>query len=49
MLDDQFGPKIVILAPADVARLPPSIIKKLIVHSLVYQLGIWINGGMSNN
>jgi hypothetical protein len=45
MLDDQFGPKIVILAPADVARLPPSII----VHSLVYQLGIWINGGMSNN
>jgi hypothetical protein len=36
MQDDPIGTKIVVLAPADMARLPPSIItKKLVVNNLV--------------
>jgi hypothetical protein len=39
--DYQIGPKIVVLAPADMARQPPSIItKKLVVNYLVCQLGL---------
>jgi hypothetical protein len=34
--DDRISPKIVVLAPADMARLPPSIITK----NLLCQLGL---------
>jgi hypothetical protein len=40
---DILGPNIVWLAPADMARLPPSIIKTnifLLVNNLVCQLGL---------
>jgi hypothetical protein len=41
MQDDQIGPKIVGLAPADMARLLSSIItKKIVVNNLVCQLGL---------
>jgi hypothetical protein len=41
MQDDQIGPKIVGLAPADVARLPTSkITKKIVGSNLVCQLGL---------
>jgi hypothetical protein len=33
MLDDQIGPKIAVLALADMARLPPSIITKIYFSS----------------
>jgi hypothetical protein len=41
MQDDRIGPKIAGLAPADSARLLPSIItKKIVVNNLVCQLGL---------
>jgi hypothetical protein len=42
MQDDQIGPKIVGLAPADMAKLPPSIIPTqfFVVNNLVCQLGL---------
>jgi hypothetical protein len=43
MQDDPIGRKIVGLAPADMARLPPSIIPTKIfsvVNNLVFQLGL---------
>jgi hypothetical protein len=40
MQDDRIGPKIVELAPADMGRLPPSIITKNVAKNLVCQLGL---------
>jgi hypothetical protein len=43
MQDNQNDPKIVVLAPADMARLPPSIITNiyfLVVNNLVCQRGL---------
>jgi hypothetical protein len=41
MQDDQIGPKIAWLAPADMGRLPPSIItKKIFSNNIVCQLGL---------
>jgi hypothetical protein len=45
MQDDQIGSKIVVLTPADMARLPPSVIptkKILVVYNLVCQLGLYV-------
>jgi hypothetical protein len=41
MQDDHIGPKIVVLGPADMARLPTSIVTKkyLVVHNLVQSAG----------
>jgi hypothetical protein len=40
MQDDQIGPKIVGIAPADVARLAPPTITKIVINNLVCQLGL---------
>jgi hypothetical protein len=40
MQDYQIGPKIVVLAPAEKAWLPLSIITKMVENNLVCQLGL---------